>query len=134
MKVKEYEVPEELYYTKEHEWVKVISKDRVIVGITDYAVKMLKDIVYFSLPRINQEINFMDSLGTVESIKAVSEIYSPLTGKVIKVNERLLSEPELAYNSPYQEGWIVEMEPKRLDDELKLLLKSEDYAKLLQNL
>jgi len=133
MRVKDYEVPEDLYYTKEHEWVKVVSKDRVIIGITDYAVKMLKDIVYFSLPQVGQELKFMESLGTVESIKAVSEIYSPLSGKVIKVNERLLTEPELAYRSPYSEGWIIELEPKKLDEELKLLLKAEEYAKLIQS-
>jgi glycine cleavage system H protein len=133
MKVNDYEVPEDLLYTKEHEWVKIVN-NRAVVGITDYAVKMLKDIVYVSLPEVGSEIKFMETFGTVESIKAASDIYSPLTGKVVKVNEELTTSPEIITQSPYDKGWLIEIEATNLDEEMKRLLNADAYAKLIEEL
>ena len=132
MKVDGYEVPEDLLYTEEHEWLKLVSKDRALVGITDYAAKLLHEIVYVSLPDVGSEVKFMEVMGSVESIKAVSDIYSPITGKVTKVNEELSMKPELVNQSPYKDGWMIEVEPKDLS-ELEKLLKPDEYAKLIKS-
>jgi len=104
------------------------------VGVTDYAVKMLKEVVYVSLPTVGSEVKQMDVFGSVESIKAVSDLYAPLSGKVIKVNERLNTNPELVHQSPYQDGWIIEILPLNPQVEVGLLLDAKGYAALLREI
>lgn len=133
MKVDDTEVPEELYYTKEHEWVK-IENEKCRVGITDYAQKSLHEVVYVDLPNVSKVLTQNAVFGTVESVKAVSELYSPVSGEVVERNDELLNSPELVNQQPYSTGWIVVVKPSRLQDELKELLNAEAYAKFLQEL
>ena len=100
----------------------------VRVGITDYAAKTLNDVVYVTSPRVNDRVEHAKTMGTVESIKAVSEIYSPVSGTVTKVNGALDSHPELVNKSPYGEGWLVEVKPSNLATERKGLLDANAYA------
>ncbi|MFN3621473.1 MAG: glycine cleavage system protein GcvH [Nitrososphaerales archaeon] len=129
----EFKVLEGLFYTKEHEWVKVVDDKKVVVGITDYAVKMLRDIVYVSLPEVGTPIKGGEVLGSVESVKAVSDIYAPLSGVVAKVNEKLNNTPELIALSPYGDGWIAEIEPSNLE-EVKSLYDAAAYAAYIREL
>lgn len=126
-------VPENLYYTKEHEWAKLLD-GVVTVGITDYAAKTLNDVVYVSLPSVGQEIEQSISFGTVESIKAVSELYSPFSGAVTEVNVELSDHPELVNKSPYDDGWIMKMKPSNVAEETKNLLDSKGYLELIRSL
>jgi len=122
-------IPKELKYTKEHEWVKV-DGDVAAVGITDYAQEQLSDIVYLELPALGTKVEQMKSLGTIEAVKAVTDIYAPLGGEVTEVNEELKNSPGTINQDPYGTGWIVKLkvsDPKELDS----LLSSEDYRKLL---
>jgi glycine cleavage system H protein len=128
-----YRVPDDLIYTKEHEWGKV-SGSVVLVGITDYAAKTLNDVVYVTFPKTNQKVKQFGSMGTVESIKAVSELYSPISGTVTKVNTQLETHPELINKSPYTEGWLVEIRPDDLASERKNLLDPKAYASFVQSL
>src|SRR5579863_8565514 len=110
MEVHGYQIPEGLLYTKEHEWAK--KEGQVVrVGVTDYAATTLNDVVYVTSPKPNTKVEQLKSMGTVESIKAVSEVYSPFTGTVTKLNEQLDSHPELVNKSPYGEGWLLELSP-----------------------
>jgi len=102
-------VPETLRYTKDHEWARV-EGNRAHVGITDYAQDQLTDVVYVELPPVGKAIKQGDALGTVESVKAVSEIFAPISGKVIDVNKALADKPELVNKDPYGEGWMVVLE------------------------
>jgi len=133
MRTGEYEIPEGLYYTKEHEWVKV-ENGKCRIGITDYAQKTLHEIVYVDLPSISKVLTQNASFGTVESVKAVSEVYSPVSGEVVERNEKLINMPELVNQDPYGAGWIVVVKPSRLDDELGTLLTDSDYVKFLDEL
>jgi len=128
-----YQVPDGLFYTKEHEWARVTA-GTAKVGITDYAAKTLNDIVYLTLPSVGQEVKQLSSFGTVESIKAVSELYSPLSGTVVITNQELVNHPELINKSPYEAGWIIELRPSQLDAEKKTLLSPTQYQELLRSL
>jgi glycine cleavage system H protein len=131
--MEEYKVPEGLHYTKEHEWARV-DGDKVTIGITDYAAKTLNDVVYLSLPTVGQDVKQLSTFGTVESTKAVSELYAPLSGKVTKVNSQLTDHPELVNKSPYEEGWIIEILASSLQTEKDGLLDSVRYAEYLRSL
>jgi len=100
--------PQDLKYTKEHEWVRV-EGDAGIVGITDYAQDQLGDIVYLDLPAVGASVTKMDKMGEIESVKAVSELYSPVTGEVIDVNQEAVDSPELVNNEPYGRGWLIKV-------------------------
>ncbi|MCG2882360.1 MAG: glycine cleavage system protein GcvH [Acidilobus sp.] len=113
-------VDDSLLYTETDEWVKV-EGSRVRVGITDYAQKQLKDVVGVDLPKVGQEVNEGMDLAVLESVKATAEVYSPVTGKVVEVNERLLDEPELINKEPYDGGWIAVIEPAGPLDKSKFL-------------
>jgi len=128
-----YHIPEDLMYTKEHEWAKE-EGGVVRIGITDYAAKTLNDIVYVTSPKVNDKVEQTKSMGTVESIKAVSEVYAPISGTVTKVNSGLDSHPELVNKSPYDEGWLVEVKPLNLATERKGLLDAKAYAAHLSTL
>jgi glycine cleavage system H protein len=133
MKSKSYDIPDGLLYTKEHEWA-TSSGGPVRVGITDYAAKTLNDVVYVTLPKAGERVSQFKTMGTVESIKAVSELYSPLSGVVSKVNEALGSHPELVNTSPYGEGWLIEVKPDAFGTESKNLLDSKGYAAHLESI
>ncbi len=134
MRINGYEIPYELLYTKEHEWVKKLTEERAVVGVTDYAAKTLSDVVYVSLPQVGGELKQMTVMGSVESIKAVSDVYSPLSGKVLKVNDELSMKPELVNQSPYDEGWLIEVSPTDFSGESKNLMNAEDYASFVREL
>jgi len=122
-------VPDQLKYTKEHEWVSEISTNHYRVGITDYAQVALGDIVYIQLPKLGDEIGAGKVCGEVESTKSVSEIYAPLSGKVVSINDSLDSAPETLNKEPYGAGWIFEVEIST-PSELESLLSAGDYASL----
>ncbi len=122
--------PENLRYTKEHEWIKVVDDQIGIVGITDYAQSELGDIVYVELPPIGKVVKQLESFGTIEAVKAVSDLFSPVSGEVIEVNEKLKDSPDLINKDPYGEGWIIKIKIKDLN-ELNNLLSAEDYKKLI---
>lgn len=133
MKARGYDVPDELRYTKEHEWLKSKGQDAV-VGITDYAAKTLNDVVYVTLPKVGDNLTQFKPMGTVESIKAVSELYSPVSGTVTRVNDKLGSQPELVNTSPYADGWLLEVRPSNLAADSKNLLDAKAYSALLGTL
>jgi glycine cleavage system H protein len=124
-------VPADLKYTKSHEWVKV-DGDTVTIGITDHAQSELGDIVFVDLPTVGRALGASDSFGTVESVKTVSDIYAPVGGEVIAVNETLGAQSELVNSDPYGEGWLVKM---KLADagELDGLLSAEGYEASLND-
>jgi len=122
------EVRKDLKYTKSHEWIK-IKDDIAVVGITDHAQAELTDIVFAELPEIGKEVKKDDELCVVESVKSVSEIYAPVSGKVVKVNEKLEDSPEIINESPYDDGWLVELEISD-KSEVDSLLDAEAYKKL----
>jgi glycine cleavage system H protein len=123
------EVKDDLKYTDTHEWVK-LGNSTAKMGITDHAQSELTDIVFVELPQVGKEIKKGDELCVVESVKSVSEIYSPLSGKITKINESLEDSPETINSSPYDQGWLVEIE---LDDksEIETLLEAASYKKLI---
>ncbi|HZD12390.1 MAG TPA: glycine cleavage system protein GcvH [Candidatus Binatus sp.] len=129
----DYLIPEDLYYTKEHEWVR-IEGGKCRVGVTDYAQKQLHEVVYVELPKVGSDVASMQGLGTVESVKAVSDVYSPVSGKVLEVNTELSDAPELVNKNPYGEGWITIIHPNNLQKELPGLMKPAQYKDLLQKL
>jgi len=123
------EVAEELKYTKTHEWIK-IEEDKVRIGITDHAQGELTDIVYVELPEEGTEIKKGDVLGTVESVKATNDVFSPVSGTIVEVNAKLEDTPELMNSEPYGNGWMVLL--KFADkSELAELLTAEEYKKVL---
>jgi glycine cleavage system H protein len=119
------EFPENLLYTESHEWVRV-EGNHAVIGITDYAQGQLKDIVYVELPEIGLEIKKGDSMGSVESVKTLADIYSPLTGKVVETNSALKEHPQFVNEEPFGKGWIVKI-AFRDQEELKTLLSAKDY-------
>jgi glycine cleavage system H protein len=133
MDVHGYQIPEGLLYTREHEWAKQ-EGSVVRIGITDYAAKTLNDVVYVTSPKPNTRVEHLKSMGTVESIKAVSEVYSPISGVVSRVNGELDTHPELVNKSPYGEGWLVEVTPSNFASESKALLDAKAYAEHLKTL
>jgi glycine cleavage system H protein len=123
-------IKDDLRYTKEHEWVK-LEKDMATMGITDYAQGELGDIVFVELPKVGTKVEQMKSFGVIEAVKAVSELFSPVTGEVIEVNSKLESEAGLINKDPYGEGWIIKVKVKD-QSEVNKLLSAEDYKKLLE--
>lgn len=124
------EYPENLFYTKEHEWIKV-EGNMVTIGITDYAQHELGDIVYVELPTVGKELEQMKGFGVVESVKTVSDLFSPISGKVIEINTSLESEPEQINSSPFENGWMAKVEIKD-KEEMKNLLSVEEYKKFVE--
>jgi len=124
VKVNGYEVPEGLYYSKDFEWAK-IEGDKVRVGITDYAQKKLREVVYVELPELGTAITQTEPYGTVESVKAVSDLIAPLSGTIVEVNEEVQAKPELLNEDPYGKAWLLVITPSNLDAELKNLMNTE---------
>ncbi len=122
-------VPSELWYTEEHEWVEV-NGEIASVGITDYAQGELGDVVYLELPEPGTKVAQMEVLGTIEAVKTVAELFSPVSGEVIEINDRLEDEPEIVNSDPYREGWMVKIRLQNPDD-INNLLGPEDYKALI---
>ena len=127
-----YEIPDDLLYTKDHEWIRVEKKIGVI-GITDYAQKKLREVIYVELPNVNTKVKQKETLATVESVKATSDIYAPVSGKIVEVNLRLADSPELLNESPYEDGWIAKIE---ISDEKELdnLMEADEYRRYIEAL
>ncbi len=123
------EVPENLKYTETHEWADV-KENIARIGITDHAQSELTDIVFVEFPEIGKEVKQGDEICVVESVKSVSEIYAPLSGKITKINKGLEDSPEKINQSPYDEGWLVEMEITN-PEEIGKLLSADDYKKII---
>ena len=130
----EYKIEEGYYYTKEHEWAKKIDDGKVVVGVDDYAQAQLHEIVYVELPELDSDVGQMDAVGAVESVKAVSDFYCPVSGKVVEINESLLDAPEQINIDPYGEGWIAKLEPANLDADLDNLMDAAAYREYLKTL
>ncbi len=120
-------IPADLRYTEEHEYVRTEAGGVVIIGITDYAQGELGDIVYLDLPDVGTSLARMDVFGTIEAVKAVSELFSPLAGEVIEINDALDRDPSLVNKDPYDDGWMIKMQI-RSEGELNDLLPASDYA------
>ncbi len=123
-------IPKGLYYTKEHEWVQ-LEDDVATVGITDFAQESLGDITYVQLPKEGEVIKKDDPFGVVESVKAVSDLYSPVSGKVVEVNQPVLDAPELVNEDSYGEGWMIKIEMSDTA-EIKDLMNSEAYNEYVE--
>jgi glycine cleavage system H protein len=123
------EFRESLLYTESHEWVKD-EGGNVTIGISDYAQSQMKDVVYVELPEVGSEFKKGESIGVVESVKTVADIYSPVSGKVVETNLALKDHPQFVNEDPFGKGWIVKMTIKNRE-ELKGLLSAEDYKKSL---
>ena len=122
--------PKELRYSKEHEWVK-IEDGKATIGITDFAQSELGDIVFVELPEVGDEISKDQPFGSVESVKTVSELYAPLSGKVVAINEELLDNPEYVNESPYGNAWMVTVELTS-EAEVDELLDADAYTALIE--
>ncbi len=122
-------VPEKLKYTKEHEWVKK-QESEIIIGITDYAQSELGDIVFVELPNVGDKFNQNDTLGTIEAVKTVADIFSPVSGSIVEVNNEIEDNPEYVNSDPYNKGWLVKI---RIEDEscLESLLSSQEYSEMI---
>jgi glycine cleavage system H protein len=118
--------PKELRYSKEHEWAKV-EGTRVRVGITKFAADRLSDVVYVELPSVGAQVKFMDTFGVVESVKAVSDLYAPVSGKVVEINTALVEKPEILNTDPYGTAWMIVVEPNN-PAELDQLLDADAYT------
>lgn len=123
-------VPEDLHYSKDHEWVKVEGNE-AIIGITDYAQNSLGDVVYVELPKSGDEFAANEAFGSVESVKAVSEVFTPVAGAVASVNESLADEPETVNSDPYGKGWMIRIKMKNPGevDSLLTAAEYEDFTK-----
>ena len=121
--------PNELRYTKEHEWVKV-EGNTVVIGITDFAQNELGDIVFVELPEVGDEVTLDQPFGSVESVKTVSELYAPVSGTVVAINEELSDSPELVNESAYENAWMIKVELSN-PSEVDALLTAEAYTQLI---
>lgn len=125
------EFPEELKYTEEHEWV-LVEDDIATVGITDFAQDQLGDVVFVELPEVGTKVEAGKPFGVVESVKAVSDIYAPLSGEVVEVNEELPETPETVNTSPYEDAWMIKIRLSAAD-ELDDLMDSADYEEFIED-
>ena len=128
----EYEVPEDLLYTRDHEWIKV-EGNVITIGVTDYGQKKLREVVYVELPTVGQRVEEGEAIATLESVKASAEVYTPASGRVIEVNSKLVDSPELINDDPYGDGWIarIELEEERGFEDL---MEPDEYRKYLEDL
>ena len=125
--------PNDYYYSQDHEWIKVEDGQIGVVGITDFAQKQLGDVVYVELPEVGTQLEFHQTLGVVDSVKAVSDIYSPVSGEVVEVNQALNDNPELINEDPHGQGWIVKIKIKD-ESELQKLMSATEYEKYIEGI
>ncbi|WP_163526760.1 glycine cleavage system protein GcvH [Halobacillus ihumii] len=123
-------LPKDLRYSEEHEWVKEEEGSKVRIGITDFAQSELGDIVFVELPEVGEEIEADEPFGSVESVKTVSELYAPLSGKVVEINEELEDSPEFVNESPYDKAWMIIIEPSE-SSEMDQLMSAEQYEEMI---
>jgi glycine cleavage system H protein len=121
-------IPDNLSYTKDHEWMLIDDDGKVRIGITDHAQEALSDVVFVELPEVGSKFSEGDSMAVAESVKAASDIFAPVSGEIVEVNDKLEESPELINESPYEFGWMVVMTP---DKKLENNLDSESYRKLI---
>ncbi len=123
-------IPENLLYTKEHEWIKIDNNSKTAyVGITDYAQSELGDIVFVELPNINDEFEENDVFGTIEAVKTLADLFLPVKGKIIEINDKVEDEPDLINSDPYNDGWLIKIDIS--DSGIENLLDSENYKDLI---
>jgi len=127
--------PNDRKYTREHEWIKIAGsgEGQALTGITEYAQDQLGDIVYFELPKAGDTVKQFEKMGEVESVKAVSDLYSPVSGEVLETNQALMDHPELANKDPFEEGWLIRVSVANTS-ELDSLLTSEEYEAFIGGL
>jgi len=125
-----YRIPDDLYYTSTHEWVRIID-DTAIIGITDYAQDMLHDIVFVDLPEVGRDIKKGEAFMEIESVKSVAEVYAPISGKIIEVNDKLNDSPEIINTSPYEDGWLVKVKISN-KEEINELLDAPRYKSIIE--
>jgi glycine cleavage system H protein len=133
MKYQDYEIPDGLIYSKEHEWLQLKGKEAV-VGITDFAQKQLHEIVYVEVHKVGSEVKQFQTMGTVESVKSVSDVFSPVTGKITVVNKDLGDSPELLNQDPYGKGWLARVSLSDFKKDKGRLLTAEQYAQYLETM
>ena len=133
MKFGNYEIMEGLLYTKEHEWARIVegTKD-IVIGISDYGAKLLNEIVYVDIAEKGTSVGRMRPVGTVESVKAISEIFAPVSGVIIELNDKLEEKPELINTAPYGEGWLLTLVPSNFEEESRMLMDHNAYVSLLK--
>ena len=124
------DLPSELRYAASHEWARIEEDGTVVIGITDHAQAQLGDVVYIELPDMGQILSAGDEAGVVESVKAASDVYAPISGEVIEINEKLEDEPETVNSEPYEDGWFYKLKPADTA-ELDALLTSDAYAEVV---
>ena len=124
--------PSDRRYSKDHEWAQIVG-DEVIIGITNFAQEQLGDIVYVDLPEVGSNLEQSSKLGEIESVKAVSDIFSPIGGAVIEVNQAILDSPELVNQDPSGSGWLVKLAPSDASSDFSSLLTSDEYDELIEN-
>jgi glycine cleavage system H protein len=132
VKVGDFNIPDELLYTKDHEYAQIEDEDLVKIGITDYAQKSLRDVVYVELPKKGSEVTQGSEFGSIESVKAVSELHAPVSGVIEEVNSELENSPERVNEDPYGEGWIIKIKASSIDADKAKLLNSKAYAKIVK--
>lgn len=120
--------PQDLLFSKDHEWVK-LEGDSATIGITDYAQNALGDIVYVELPKVGTNVEQFSQIGVVESVKAVSDLFTPMSGAVVEINETLDADPAAVNRAPYADGWLIKLRLSN-PDETKSLLSAADYEKI----
>lgn len=125
------QVPEDLHYTEEHEWIRELGGSRIRIGITDYAQDQLGDVVYVELPEVDSTVSKEDLIVEIESTKSVGEVYAPFTGTIVTVNQDVAESPELVNSSPYEEGWLAEIEVEG-DLDTDGLLDAAGYRELTE--
>ena len=123
-------VPENLKYTKEHEWVR-IEGNQAIIGITDYAQSELGDIVFVEMPNIGDKFKQNDTIGTIEAVKTVADIFSPINGTISEINSNIEDKPDCINSDPYAKGWLIKIKFNNDDTSLKELLSPKDYGDLI---
>ena len=122
-------VPKHLLYTKDHEWVE-FKEEYAIVGITDYAQSQLGDVIFVEFPEIGEDLHSGSSFGEVEAVKTVSDLFSPISGKVLSVNEEIEDTPDLVNSDPYEKGWLIKISPSK-QDEKDCLMNFEEYKSFI---
>ena len=123
--------PRDYLYSREHEWVRV-EEDQCVLGITEYAQQELGEVVFVELPEVGQVFDANDELGTIESVKAVAEVYTPVAGEVVEVNDAVVDDPELLNEDPHHEGWLIKIRFSSAAD-LKSLMSAEAYEEYVQS-
>jgi len=123
--------PRDYLYSREHEWLRV-EDDLCVLGITEFAQQELGEVVFVELPEIGQVFDANDELGTIESVKAVAEVFTPVAGEVVEVNDAVVDDPELLNEDPHGEGWLIKVRFSSADD-LKIMMKAEEYEEYVQS-